>query len=283
MKKRLLLPFLAFLSFINLNAQVPNGGFENWTNAGTYEDPTDWFSLNFLALLGVPATTVKSTTAHGGTYSCENQCVEFTNLMLQLDTLCGITTGQFPFTQRPLNIEGWYQLDGSGTDLGAYLIVALTKLDTATMNTDTIASGAYSTPTPTGATWTFFNLPLVYASGADPDSALIFFGVSGNPASFMRMDDLAFNGTPGSAQNPVSFHFKSWPSPSNEFLNINMDRRSEWSTEIISLEGKTLESTHWNGVETSISTSQISPGLYFLKVRDNNTGEETCKKIQVLH
>ena len=69
MKKQVL--FIAFAGALStLNAQsFPNGGFENWTNQGTYEDPQYWTGMNMLTLFGAEETAIKSTQAHSGTYA----------------------------------------------------------------------------------------------------------------------------------------------------------------------------------------------------------------------
>jgi len=41
-------------------AQIPNNGFESWTNMGTYFNPDQWGTLN-------------NTTAAGGVYTCTQE------------------------------------------------------------------------------------------------------------------------------------------------------------------------------------------------------------------
>lgn len=45
MRKTLLLIALVLVS-IKSYSQIPNNGFENWTNIGNYENPNDWNNCN---------------------------------------------------------------------------------------------------------------------------------------------------------------------------------------------------------------------------------------------
>ena len=48
MKTKITLFLIACAFTLNSNAQLLNGGFENWTNNGSYSDPDNWYSLNYL-------------------------------------------------------------------------------------------------------------------------------------------------------------------------------------------------------------------------------------------
>lgn len=71
--KKLVLSFIALCSVVQIsaqNGQIPNGGFENWSNSTLYDYPTIWQCSNQDQFSGV-ATTYKSTDAQLGTYSAE--------------------------------------------------------------------------------------------------------------------------------------------------------------------------------------------------------------------
>ena len=281
MKKSILL-IIAALGFTSGTfGQIPNGGFENWTFAGAYEDPTSWTTLNILSFLGGPITTTKDSAAHSGTYAVKNTCVAYSNFGTP-DTLCGLTLTAYPETARPLNVEGWYQLSGTGTDLSAYLGVSLTTWNAGTGIPDTVAVGLYASGTPTGNTWTYFNLPLQYVSGVNPDSAQIAFGVSGEAGSYMKMDDLAFNGNVASAEKPADFHLHIWPNPTAGELQIDLDRAKDWSVELVNLSGQVMKEMTFTGSHLTLETSGLAPGIYLLNLRDQETGAFSSKKVQIL-
>lgn len=264
-KKLLFLPFL--LTFSLSQAQFTNGGFEDWTNAGTYDEPTGYVSLNGLSFLGLPVTTFQSTDAHGGTYSCENQCVAY-NFLGTDDTLCGLVIGSFAYTDTPINVEGWYQLVSSTVDHDVYLGVTLTKWNSGTNSSDTIAAGLYGSSTPTGATWTYFNLPLQYAIIDTPDSMFVVFGVGGNASSLMRLDDLSFNGQVGVKEGAETLKGKVFPVPAQDRITVSTSFPGEFSARILNMNGSVLKETTFNGQSMEWNTTDLPTGIYLLEVSD---------------
>lgn len=266
-KKLLFAPLCFAFSFVHAQTPVPNGGFEDWTNMGSYDEPTGYFTLNFLTFLGAPATTVQSSVAHGGTSSAENQCIEYTGLG-GTDTLCGLAIGSFAWTDRPLNIEGWYQLVSTTTNHDAYLAVSLTKWNTTNNVPDTIAVGVYGTSTPTGATWTYFNLPLQYYSGDTPDSIQIIFGAGGDPTTLMRMDDLATNGSVAHVNDAQSIRAKLWPNPAQDGFTVGLAEVGEYSLSLTSADGRLVAAQQFSGLNTEMNVASLPAGVYLVTVTD---------------
>jgi len=46
MKKFTIILTVSIIIAITTNGQIPNSGFETWTTVGSYENPTDWATMN---------------------------------------------------------------------------------------------------------------------------------------------------------------------------------------------------------------------------------------------
>jgi Trk-type K+ transport system membrane component len=67
MPKQLYIAILfVFISVINY-AQIPNTGFEAWTNTGAYETPDNWDNLNQMTNNSGIYTCIKGTPGYSGT------------------------------------------------------------------------------------------------------------------------------------------------------------------------------------------------------------------------
>src|SRR5438067_10554767 len=108
MKRKLLLPALA-LSF-NLLSQIPNSGFENWTNG----EPDQWSTTN---APGTSTNVTKVSTAHSGLAA-----VKLEPFIAGGQTVSPVlaypnnTAGAVPYVGRPLSFSGWYMSNLVGGD-----------------------------------------------------------------------------------------------------------------------------------------------------------------------
>lgn len=65
--KKSMYTFFAVCSFVaTATAQLPNPGFETWTNMGTYENPDGWATLNDLTTMSGIYTATKGTPGSPG-------------------------------------------------------------------------------------------------------------------------------------------------------------------------------------------------------------------------
>ena len=83
MKKTIFTFIVSATLLTNINAQeIPNAGFEDWQNQGTYEDPTGWVTSNFLSQLGYPVNVFKVADPYSGNYVIKLQTVDYNNSIL---------------------------------------------------------------------------------------------------------------------------------------------------------------------------------------------------------
>lgn len=267
---------------VQCNAQIiPNGGFEDWSipPQTSYEDPTNWITLNILNFFGVPVTTEKSTDAHGGNYAARCKTVE-ADLDLNGsvdDTIAGMmtigtTTGQdthegFPINTRPDSLIAWIKYTpGLGDAYAAS--VTLTKWDTASGMQSTIASGQVIS----GATYSNYTrvaIAITYNSNEVPDTAKLTFTCSANePAlgSELWVDDVAFTTASVAelANLDETVSLSIYPNPGNDFLTVTSTQNTTIS--VFNALGELIESQLvLAGKPTTIITSNYSSGVYFLK------------------
>ena len=99
--KALLVLCLAFFfySSSSLIAQIPNAGFENWTNG----DPDNWLTDNS-APTYTPIT--QTSDAHSGSSAVQGTVVDFSGIAIPPYLISGTEGGGFPFTTRPASIHG---------------------------------------------------------------------------------------------------------------------------------------------------------------------------------
>ncbi len=205
MKKIVLAIFcMVVFSFGRAQNAIPNAGFENWTNYGSYEDPDNWGTINNLTSPIFIKTVTKATgaDAHSGSYALK---MESKNVPIQ-GTAPGIAAtgvinantqavdGGVVYSKRPISITGWYKYLPNGVDTGS-VFVTLWKWNTGTHSRDEVGS-AELLFTATVSTYTQFTANFAYTSSNFPDSMVITLLTSsraaGSPTGTqLFIDDLA--------------------------------------------------------------------------------------------
>lgn len=271
---------LRHLSLITLlmasvaHAQIPNGGFEDWTDFGNYEDPVGWTSLNVL------------TTTFGGVLSCEQAVPAaegsygvtvtsrdipgfglFPGLLLTGDAEA--SADGFPYTARPQALNGMWEAAIASGDDGA-VVVTLSRWNASLGEREEIGAGIV-TVTGTVNAWTSFSAAIQYVSTEDPDTASIAIlssaGLSGEAAagSALSVDDLSFGSAttvPELAEGVLS----TFPVPVVDELTVTapsaMQELSLWS-----MDGRLVLSARPSDLRTTVNVGELPSGSYAVLVR----------------
>lgn len=299
--KKTILSISVFVCFtLSVFAQIPNAGFENWTNIGNYDNPDNWATLNNTTATFSVFTATKATPGNPGT-----SYLKLTSRTVGSSVMNGIAVSGkfdsislkpksgFAYTQRPAALGGKWQHMIYGSSQGG-ISVLLTKWNNTKSKRDTIANGA-TTLSGMAMSWANFSFNLAYVDSFNyPDSCIIVLKASGaNPTNndYLWIDALALTGTvavlpPPPPPNLVGLNENNqslskislFPNPSNQFVNLNFDlaRTNKIAIEITDLNGKIVQEIFLNNLTTGnnkvrIETTKLAKGIYTLSIKENQT------------
>ena len=265
---------------INIFSQIPNSGFESWTDPFT---PVDWWTNN-----APPAYTPvsRTTVAYMGSYAVQLQMVYFGSLVVPPL----MQTNPFTVTEAHGSMMGYYQFyPNSSTEV---LYIATWFMEDGQI----IGAGAIDIGTGS-STYTPFNFDIYYSrSGAVPDSAYIWIGItdtSGNPplgGGYAYLDELSF-GPPTDVEEisstiPDDYSLKqNYPNPFNPSTTIkfSVPFRTNVSIKIYDLLGVEIKTLIKDELVQGIynvefDAGNITSGIYFYIITAGNF-RETKKMI----
>ncbi len=271
MKRMATIGAMLMLGVLLASAQVPNGGFENWTNG----DPDNWLSSNSV----VGATIVESTTAHSGSYAAKGVVVSYYTVVIPPLIQTGVNGRGFAYSGRPGAMTGYYQLSTTAGD-GISVSALLTKGGAGGVGIAG-AVGLISTP---ASSYTQFSFPFIYASNDVPDTAYVQVTMSAggsalNTASTFLIDDIAFSGTSGVAPSsipyPQSFELnQNYPNPFNPTTSIRygLPTRSHVVLTVFNSLGQEVKQLVNDEIDAGYHTVQfdgsgLASGMYFYRIQ----------------
>jgi hypothetical protein len=211
--------------------QIPNAGFENWTN-----DTVDgWWSNNVAPLY---TTVTQSTNAHSGSIAIRGEVVAFYTNVAPPTIQSGVDGRGFAYSQRPSSFTGYYRFfpaAGSGDRFGVNVGLYKGGVDgthigiAAAVQSDTVSS------------YTQFTISFNYSNPDTPDTCVIQFQIVGpgtgtdatpHVGSYFLLDDIAFTGVSGivdrKVSSPAVFQLnQNYPNPFNPSTNISFTVPSE--------------------------------------------------------
>ena len=250
--------------------QIPNSGFENWTNGA----PDNWQGNSTAQF----PTISQSTDAHSGSYSVKGTVVSFSGF-----SFAPALVATFPYTQRPSSLSGYYKFNSVGSDT-LLIIFASYK------NNSGIGGGVFETYVSANS-YTQFNIPITYISSDTPDSVGIEISIkpimSPHSGSTFNIDDLSFTSgatavNENSLQAPQAFELKqNYPNPFNPTTTIEyqIPKQSYVVLKIYDVLGN-QKGVLVNNNEpagnyyVTFDGSKYSGGVYFYKLEATPTGRQ---------
>lgn len=267
-------------------AQIPNAGFEDWTNTSGYNTPTGWDNLNATTTLASTYTCTKGTPGYAGASYLQLTSKTVMGLGVVpgvavsgvLDVTAAQPKSGFPFTQRPGYLTGEWQYMAYGSDAG-HIIVFLSRWNMTTMSRDTIA---YTDHTLSGMvmSWASFSIPLTYMSTASPDSAIIVLSASGTTPvanSYMYVDTLQFTGSATGIANTTAHADMGLvvsPNPALSGTSVSFagTKGNTATITVTNISGKVVytaqQAEQAGNTTVHINTSSFASGLYLVSVSD---------------
>ena len=268
------LSLLTLLTATVAHAQIPNGGFEDWTDFGTYEDPAGWTSLNALTTtFGGVLSCEQATPAAAGSYGVKVTSRDipgfglFPGLLLTGNEEA--SADGFPYTARPQALNGMWKAAIAAGDDGA-VVVTLSRWNASLGERESIGAGIASVSGTVNA-WTSFSADIDYTSTQNPDTATIAIlssaGLTGEATagSTISVDDLSF-GTATAIPELAAATLSTFPVPVVNELTVTapavMQELSLWS-----MDGRLVLATRPSDLRTTVNVSDLPSGTYAVLVR----------------
>jgi hypothetical protein len=291
MNKRLAFLLSIMVVTISTFSQIPNNGFENWMDAGSYSTPDAWGNLNTVTSPAGVFTCVKGTPGNPGTAYIKLTSRTVSGMGIQpgiavsgvLNTSSFQAVTGFEYSNRPASLDGYWQYMAGGSDQG-FIAVYLTKWNSGLNERDTVGQVKYPLSGMV-MSWSSFSLPLTYSSSDGPDTAMIILSASGKTpvsGSYLYIDNLIFaGGTVGIENQAKETGISLFPNPvmGNELkADVRNVAGNADHIDIIDLNGNIIlrETVVYRRVPFSIDVSGLRPGAYFLRV--TTTEGSFCRK-----
>jgi len=253
--------------------QIPNAGFESWSQAG---EPDGWKTDN--SDVAKPVTSI--TDAHGGSTALQGTVLDLGAVRLPPSVTSGPDAQGFPVSAREAALHGWYKYSPMGNEVFNISIG---------MNWagGTIGAGGLFI-TDAQSTYREFAADISYITGDTPDTCIVsaaILGLAEQPTAgtFFVMDDLAFGpATSVDASGnvlPASFELlQNFPNPFNPSTTIqySIPLASRVKLSVFDLLGREVavlvdgESAP-GSYRVNLDGSRLSSGTYFYRLQAGHT------------
>lgn len=282
MKYYSVLIILLCLSLKNGYSQIPNGGFEIWSNPNGYFTPDSWGNLNDVTASSGIYIANRAFPGIVGSYFLDLTTKDVPGMGYVpgivtsgvIDTATHNPISGFPYNQRPTALMGKWQYMGFGSDQG-YISVILTKWNSSTDTRDTVGF-VKQILFGMEMSWTDMYIPITYYNLDVPDSCIIVLSASGAnpyPESFLYIDELAFVSFAGVNQNlDITNELLIYPNPAKEIINLQFSNQYPLDAvvTITNLSGQKVMTRSISNQTETISISSLSKGMYFINIEGSN-------------
>ena len=281
MKTHLLsIAFVAF-TFTQSLAQIPDGGFENWSS-GTCDEPTGWSTVNgSTSILGLCTAQEETANPYSGTSALKIQTGELGFPVFQ--TVPGLVsngtiniqsqsvTGGVPFTERPAAFKGWYRAQPENGDSYSMIAVLINE------NTGDSVGVAIFEGTATVTNWTQFIEPVQYLNQQTPTVLQITMFASDpldpQDGSTVYFDELDYESITVDIEERDLANINVYPNPATDMVFFNIGNVENAVVEVYNMLGlKVLESTV-SEMNNQLNVSTLSAGTYVWEM-SSNTGQQ---------
>ena len=256
-------------------SQVPNSGFEQWTNG----EPDGWYTNNFPTISIVPVT--QSSDAHSESSSVKGEVINSLEGVYAPLIGAGKLGGKgFPISKNYAAVDGYYKLSSVSND----------KLDVVVgMWGGGSVVGVGALEFPAVSSYTAFSIPIYYTNSAVPaDSCLISITIANDTAghahigSVFLVDDISLSGDATSVNEPseiTTFQLdQNYPNPFNPSTIISWQSpiAAQQTLKVYDILGNEVE-TLFDGFKpagkyqvefhSSSNGKILSSGVYFYQLR----------------
>jgi len=279
MKAKFTLLTFFVAAFFAANAQqIPNAGFETWTNPGNPDGWGTWETATG-APLGLATKDTASKREGDASLKLKTDSVQAGPQKLLIPGMASLGTATYsppnlnllgiPFTFRPDTLFFSYKYTPAGND------TAWVELEISGTTGDLLAGGLPLTATL--GQWVDVYVPLTgdIAPGAVDSIRILFtsslpsgFGVQG---SVLNVDAIRFGYVLTTAVQEVAekFNITVYPNPTTNFITVSSDENTEDFRAVVSdISGKIVSVNELSGNKTMINVSDLANGTYIYRIAD---------------
>ena len=178
---------------------------------------------------------------------------------------CGI-----PFTARPLALNGFYRYTDSSASANTRgkCIVLLKRWNATTHRADTIAYAENSTALQPTSSIQPFTIALNYRSAATPDTLMVAFLATSNPAvpATLWLDALFLSYTSVSIATDAIIGISIWPNPVATQLRFAGSIPQTATITLCDAQGKTVLRAHF---QKALDVRLLPAGMYLVRLENN--------------
>lgn len=312
MKKLFATLFALCTIIFSYSQDIPNSGFEDWTNDTVATNWTSTFDVSTtIEYMGYPIpVTINYTAAnkiadsHTGNFAMrihgsslvsgmmlvpgichlgdfDTEAIintDFDNLDLSNFRLTDYIHGGIPFTSIPSKLSAWIKYFPTADTM------QITVLATRWINNtrETVASGTYTTGE-TLANFTAIEINIdTLLENATPDTLNVIIATANSTdcsqESEIIIDDITLESGAG-ITNLSGAIFTISPNPAADYLHLSPASNAPYQAQLFDINGKMVWNNNSLQNETNIPVSNLSKGIYILKFNQN--GEIHSQKVVI--
>lgn len=289
MKKFTFLSLTLFVLVVNTIAQIPNNGFEQWDNIGSFMEPVGYLTPNSEAI-GTYYPVTRSTDHYPTTVGDYSIRIENnTSLLPNIDGL-GIALQNtsnilfdgpgpaFPIIGHPTSLTGYFKYSPQNGD-SMFILVLL-------YHNGTVVAGNEFVSADTTLNWSPFTLPFSNYVTADSGSILIAaYYANGHPPQYvpfgnsvLHIDNLNFDNliTSIPEQTTKNHLFSFYPNPAFDYITLNTDETAngENTVNIYNIIGELVMTKKRIQNQQKINIDDLISGVYLVEIRSNDLFEK---------
>ena len=287
---------------ITANAQIPNKGFEQWSNMGNYWEPQGYVTPNAFAS-GAFYPVTRSTDHYPvsiGSYSIRlesktsllpgNDALGIT-LQNNYDSLLAGPCQYFKIIGHPTSLTGYYKYEPQNGDT---MLIAIRLFQGGSF-----VSWGQLTTTASVPNWTSFNIPISSYSSADSGAILLAsYNAIGPPPekiphgnSVLYVDNLNFDTLVSSVPDLTVKNalFNLYPNPASDIVNLSINNTNKedlilniYNAKGVLVRTETLKQNKpdYRSGRQQINIGDLSNGIYMVEIKSQEGTEKQKLIIQ---
>lgn len=267
-----------------LAQQLPNQNFEQWDTIGDYVQPTSWYSLNPLTLIGLEAGTTIDTQPYNGAFAVRLETKSngmfavpgllSTGPVLKPNLEPDFTEIRIPFAYKPDSVVCYVKGNPEPNDSGV-IAVQFTHWNEALSKVDTLGGGAIYIQDEI-ASFTRMSFPIEYDLPFQPDSMFMIATSSAsrtNPVigSWLVIDGIEFiynQTTSVKAPQQTKDLVTVFPNPCNTQLHFKFQNNQTHTFCIVNSLGQLVG--QFDGT-TQLDIQYLQSGMYTVMFEDGSS------------